>query len=182
MEDPASAEFEDMKRAIRKNTFGQPIDTICGRVKGKKVSGEDTGERPFLYLVKEDEAYVVDGNPNQWLRRRIAPSALASMRGVKNPANNIVTLVSEVSVPAALPLFATATQWTCDNADHQICLIWSRIKYAYTIAPQPWDCLGLRMMRDLSKILTRSERCGCRAAQASMDDIPRSSCCPGGQV
>ena len=64
MEDPASAEFEDMKRAIRKNTFGQPIDTICGRVKGKKVSGEDTGERPFLYLVKEDEAYVVDGNPN----------------------------------------------------------------------------------------------------------------------
>ena len=24
---------------------------------------EDTGERPFLYLVKEDEAYVVDNNP-----------------------------------------------------------------------------------------------------------------------
>jgi hypothetical protein len=63
MEDPASAEFEDMKRAMRKNTFGQPVDTICGHVKGKKTSGEDINERPFLYLVKEDEAYVVDGNP-----------------------------------------------------------------------------------------------------------------------
>jgi hypothetical protein len=62
MEDPASAEFDDMRRAIRKNTFGQPVDTICGHVKGKKGSGEDTGKRPFLYLVKEDEAYVVAGN------------------------------------------------------------------------------------------------------------------------
>jgi hypothetical protein len=62
MEDPASAEFADMKRATRKNTLGQPVDTICGHVKGKKASGEDTGEKPFLYLVKEDEAYVVDGD------------------------------------------------------------------------------------------------------------------------
>jgi hypothetical protein len=61
MENPASAEFGDMNRAMRKNTFGQFIDTICGRVKGKKASGEDTGDRPFLYLVKDDEAYVVDG-------------------------------------------------------------------------------------------------------------------------
>ena len=61
METPASAEFDDMNRAMRKNTFGQFIDTICGRVKGKKASGEDTGDRPFLYLVKDDEAYVVDG-------------------------------------------------------------------------------------------------------------------------
>jgi hypothetical protein len=60
-EDPASAEFGEMKRAIRKNTFGQPVDTICGRVKGKKASGEETGDRPFLYLVKDDDAYVVDG-------------------------------------------------------------------------------------------------------------------------
>jgi hypothetical protein len=63
MEDPASAEFEDMKRAMRKNTFGHPVDTICGHVKGKKPSGEAISERPFLYLVKEDEAYLVDGNP-----------------------------------------------------------------------------------------------------------------------
>ena len=62
MEDPASVEFGDMKRAVRKNTFGQRVDTICGHVKGKKASGEDTGDRPFLYLVKEDEAYVVNGN------------------------------------------------------------------------------------------------------------------------
>ena len=59
IDDPASAQFDDMKRALRKNTFGQPIDTICGHVKGKKKSGENTGELPFLYLVKEDTAYVV---------------------------------------------------------------------------------------------------------------------------
>ena len=63
MENPASVEFEDMKRAMRKNTFGQPVDTICGHLKAKKATGEDTGEKPFLYLVKEDEAYVVDNNP-----------------------------------------------------------------------------------------------------------------------
>ena len=64
LEDPASAEFGEMKRAIRKNTLGKSVDTICGRVKGKNASGEDTGARPFLYLVTEDEAYVVDGPAN----------------------------------------------------------------------------------------------------------------------
>jgi len=63
MEDPGSVEFVDMKRAMRKNTFGQPVDTICGHLKAKRAAGEDTGEKPFLYLVKEDEAYVVDNNP-----------------------------------------------------------------------------------------------------------------------
>jgi len=64
LEVPASAEFGVMKRAMRKNTLGKSVDTICGRVKGKKASGEDTGDRPFLYLVTEDEAYVVDGPAN----------------------------------------------------------------------------------------------------------------------
>jgi hypothetical protein len=64
LEDPASAEFGEMKRALRKNTLGKSVDTICGRVKGKSASGEDTGDRPFLYLVTEDEAYVVDGPAN----------------------------------------------------------------------------------------------------------------------
>jgi hypothetical protein len=50
-----------MKRAMRTNTLGKSVDTICGYVKGKKASGESTGDRPFLYLVKDDEAYVVDG-------------------------------------------------------------------------------------------------------------------------
>ncbi|WP_245315335.1 hypothetical protein [Bradyrhizobium neotropicale] len=61
MEDAGSAEFSDMKRAMRLNVFGRPVDTICGRVKGRSASGGEIGERPFLYLVKEDEAYVVDG-------------------------------------------------------------------------------------------------------------------------
>jgi hypothetical protein len=63
MENAVAVEFVDAKRAIRKNTLGQPIDTICGHVKGKKPSGEEIGARQFLYLVKEDEAYVVNGNP-----------------------------------------------------------------------------------------------------------------------
>ena len=64
LEDPASAEFVEMRRANRQNTLGKSVDTICGRVKGKKVSGEDTGDRSFLYLVNEDEAYVVNGPEN----------------------------------------------------------------------------------------------------------------------
>jgi hypothetical protein len=64
LEAPASAEFRDMDRAFRKNTFGRAVDTICGHVRGKNASGQDTGERPFLYLVKEDDAYVVDGKPD----------------------------------------------------------------------------------------------------------------------
>jgi hypothetical protein len=61
LENPASAEFGEMKRAMRKNLLGESVDSICGRVKGKKATGEDTGDRPFLYLVKDDDAYVVDG-------------------------------------------------------------------------------------------------------------------------
>jgi hypothetical protein len=64
MEDPTSAVFGDMDRAFRKNMFGRATDTICGHVRGKNASGGDTGERPFLYLVKEDDAYVVDGKPD----------------------------------------------------------------------------------------------------------------------
>jgi hypothetical protein len=57
--DPASAEFDDMKRAVRKDISGQPVDAICGHVKEKKgPSG-----RPFVYLVKEDKAYIDDGYP-----------------------------------------------------------------------------------------------------------------------
>ena len=63
MEDPTYAEFVDMKRVMRKNSFGEPFEIICGHVKGKMKSGEATGDRPFLYLVKEDEAFIVGGNP-----------------------------------------------------------------------------------------------------------------------
>jgi hypothetical protein len=58
MEDPASVEFDDMTRAIRRDPFGQSIDTICGHVKGKRASGAETGKRAFLYLVQEHMAFV----------------------------------------------------------------------------------------------------------------------------
>ena len=61
MEDPASVEFVDIKRATNKNTT---YEVICGHVKGKKKSGEAIGESPFLYLVKENEAYIVDRGPD----------------------------------------------------------------------------------------------------------------------
>ena len=64
MEDPTYAEFVDMKRVMRKNSFGEPFEIICGHVKGKMESGEATGDRPFLYLVKEDEVFIVGGNPD----------------------------------------------------------------------------------------------------------------------
>jgi hypothetical protein len=63
LEDSASAEFGEMKRAMRKNTLGKSVDTICGRVKGRKASGEG-GDWPYLYLVTENEAYVVNGPAN----------------------------------------------------------------------------------------------------------------------
>jgi hypothetical protein len=58
MPNPAAVEFIEMTRAARKNALGNPVDTICGYVLGKNASGADIGERPFLYIVKEDEAYV----------------------------------------------------------------------------------------------------------------------------
>lgn len=58
MENPASVEFREMKRAERKNAVGKSIDSICGYVRGKTASGEETGDKPFLYLVQEDEAYI----------------------------------------------------------------------------------------------------------------------------
>ena len=64
MEDPASVEFEDMNRAVRHDTFGQSIDSICGHVRGKNASGAETGKRAFLYLVKEDIAFLDYGYPN----------------------------------------------------------------------------------------------------------------------
>jgi hypothetical protein len=60
METPRSAEFGEMTRAI-KTVLGEPIETICGYVKGKNASGGDTGEMPFVYIVAHNEAYLVDG-------------------------------------------------------------------------------------------------------------------------
>jgi hypothetical protein len=56
MENPTSVVFLDMKRAARKDAFGNSIDTICGHVRGKLAG--DTGDRPFLYVVQKDEAYI----------------------------------------------------------------------------------------------------------------------------
>jgi hypothetical protein len=63
LEDPKSATFSEMNRSKRKNLLGQYLDTICGHVKSKKASGEDIGDRPFLYIVKDDVAFVADDSP-----------------------------------------------------------------------------------------------------------------------
>lgn len=56
MDSPVSVVFLDMKRAARKDALGNSVDTICGRVRGKLAG--DAGDRPFLYVVQKDEAYV----------------------------------------------------------------------------------------------------------------------------
>jgi hypothetical protein len=56
MENPASVVFLEMKRAVREDARGNSIDTICGRVRGKLAG--DTGDRPFVYVVQKDEAYI----------------------------------------------------------------------------------------------------------------------------
>jgi hypothetical protein len=62
LEDPASVEFIQMKRALRKNLLEQPIDTICGHIVGKTTSSAERKEMPFLYLVKEENVYIDDGS------------------------------------------------------------------------------------------------------------------------
>jgi len=61
MADPASVEFGEIRR-VAKNLLGEPVNAICGHVNGKAASGGNTGEMAFLYVVQEDEAYLVDGN------------------------------------------------------------------------------------------------------------------------
>ena len=56
MENTASVVFLEMKRAAREDALGNSIDTICGRVRGKLAG--DTGDRPFLYVVQKNEAYI----------------------------------------------------------------------------------------------------------------------------
>jgi hypothetical protein len=63
MVNPASAEFHNLKRAVKK-MLDESVDTVCGYVKGKNASGGDTEEMPFLYIIRDDhndEAYLVDG-------------------------------------------------------------------------------------------------------------------------
>jgi hypothetical protein len=76
MDSSTAVVFSDMHRALRKNVLDESIDTICGYVNGKNASGGDIGERPFLYNVKEDEAYIVTGNNDM--------GALAAYRNICN--------------------------------------------------------------------------------------------------
>jgi hypothetical protein len=50
---PASVEFVEMNGPTTRFALGNPIDAICGFV--RENSGVD---RPFLYLVQKDEAYI----------------------------------------------------------------------------------------------------------------------------
>jgi len=61
MQDPASSTFGEMKRVVR-NLLGDPVEAICGRVRGKYTAGGDPGELPFVFIVANDEAYIVDGS------------------------------------------------------------------------------------------------------------------------
>lgn len=60
LENPASAEFYNLRRA-QKSLLHARMDTICGYVKAKNPSGGDIGGMPFLYIIGDDEAYLVNG-------------------------------------------------------------------------------------------------------------------------
>ena len=83
MVNPASAEFYNLKRAVK--MLDEPVDTICGYVKGKNASGGDTEEMPFLYIIRDDrdgEAYLVDGRSYvaQTVRRSLQIGSGTAMR------------------------------------------------------------------------------------------------------
>jgi hypothetical protein len=61
LEKPGSAEFIEIKR-VKKDTLGQSIDTVCGRLRQKNASGENLGERSFIYFVQDDDAYLIDSH------------------------------------------------------------------------------------------------------------------------
>jgi hypothetical protein len=60
LEEPASAEFYNLKRA-QKKLLHRTRDTICGYVRAKDGPGGDIREMPFLYTVDDGEAYLVNG-------------------------------------------------------------------------------------------------------------------------
>jgi DNA-binding NarL/FixJ family response regulator len=87
LDDPSSAEFGEMKRAMRKNTLGKSVDTICGYVKGKKASGESTGDTPFLYVVMAD---LAPRQQHVFASLKLGPSNLIAVR--LNLFENIVEM------------------------------------------------------------------------------------------
>ena len=56
MENSASVVFLEMKRVGGKDALGNSFDAICGHVRGKLAG--DTGDKPFLYVVQKDKAYI----------------------------------------------------------------------------------------------------------------------------
>jgi hypothetical protein len=58
LEEPASAEFYDLKRANKKLPH-RTVDTICGYVKA--TDGGETRAMPFLFTLDDGEAYLVNG-------------------------------------------------------------------------------------------------------------------------
>jgi hypothetical protein len=60
LENPASAQFYNLKRAQRK-LLDTTMDSICGYVKAKDGPRRKIRAMPFLYTVDDGEAYLVNG-------------------------------------------------------------------------------------------------------------------------
>ena len=71
--EPDSVEFRNMVRAMRPNTRGELMDTICGEMNGKNGKGEITGFVPVVYVVEMESGYVASNgdHPNEKLARTI---------------------------------------------------------------------------------------------------------------
>jgi hypothetical protein len=62
LKDPTSAQFTDMKRAMRPSVKGNPLDTICGLVNAKNSYGSYQGPVRFVYFVDDGEANIASGS------------------------------------------------------------------------------------------------------------------------
>lgn len=62
LKDPGSATFDQLVRKTAPNTRGEPTDVLCGTVNAKNSYGGFTGAKPFVYLLKIGDAYIVENN------------------------------------------------------------------------------------------------------------------------
>jgi hypothetical protein len=62
LKDPPSAVFSDLKRAMRPNVRGEPMDTVCGLVNAKNSYGGYNGPRGFVYFVDGGTADIAEGD------------------------------------------------------------------------------------------------------------------------
>lgn len=58
--DPPAAKWERMQQATRPDAKGEPTEVVCGYVNAKNSFGGYIGPKPFAFLVKTGDLFVLD--------------------------------------------------------------------------------------------------------------------------